>query len=178
MNIVTQFAAAETESGGLFGALGIDWQMLIFQIVAFLILVWLMKRFVYPILMKTVDGRQEQIEEGIKAANEAEKKAEDMQAEVTKLLKQARTEAGEVVTTAKEEASAMLEKADARAKERADRTIAEAHEQIEKDVIAARKALHNDTLDLVALATEKVVGKTISSKADEAVIAAAVKEAK
>src|ERR1044072_8087888 len=105
MNIVTQFATAESGSGGLFGALGIDWQMFVFQIVAFLILVWLMKRFVYPPLMKAVDKRQEQIEESVKVASQAEKKAEDLQAEMTKLLRQARTEASDVVATAKEEAT-------------------------------------------------------------------------
>lgn len=177
MNILTQLAAAESGSN-IFTALGIDLRMLIFQIVAFLVLVWVMGKYVYPILIKTIDARQNQIEEGVKAAADAEKKAEDMKAEVANLLKQARSEASDVVATAKEEAAALVEKAEARAKERADKTIQAAHEQIEKDIIAAKKALHNETLDLVALATEKVIGKTVSAKVDEGVISAAVKEAK
>lgn len=179
MSIVTQFAASTAgESGGIFEALGINWQMLVFQALAFLILVWLLSRYVYPPLMKAVDARQDKIEESAKAAVEAEKKADDTKAEMTKLLKQARGEASDIVTTAKEEAAAMIAAADAKAKARAERTVAEAHEQIEKDVIAARKALHNETLDLVAQATEKVIGKTVAPRVDEAIITAAVKEAK
>jgi F-type H+-transporting ATPase subunit b len=152
--------------------------MLVFQLVAFVVLVWLLGKFVYPPLIKAVDKRQADIEAGSKAAEAAEKKASDAKAEVTKLLKQARTEAADIVATAKDEATAALEKADAKSKARADRIVADAHDQIEKDVAAARKALHNETLELVTLATEKVVGKTVTSKVDEAVITAAVKEAK
>lgn len=179
MEILTQFAATEAhaEKQDIFGALGIDWQILIFQIVAFLLLVWLLGKFVYPWLMKSVDERQEAIEESVKAAKEAEEKAESAQDEIAKLLKEARKEAKDIVTTAKDEATAMVDASDQKAKARAEKIVADAHEQIEKDVIAARKALHNDTIELVAQATEKVIGKTVTDKVDDEVIAHAVKEA-
>lgn len=178
MDVLTQFATSEPVSGGVFGALGIDWKMLIFQIIAFVVLVWLLGKYVYPILIKTVDDRQAAIEAGTKAAHEAEKKADEAKTEVEKLLRQARHEATDIVTTAREEAVAAIEVAEAKAKTRADHISKEAHEQMQKDVVAARKALHNETLALVALATEKVIGKTLSGKMDDAVIANAVKEAK
>ena len=118
------------------------------------------------------------VEASAKAAQEAEAKADATKAEMTKLLKQARDEASDIVSTAKEAATAAIEAADAKAKTRADHVLADAHEQIEKDIIAAKKALHNETLSLVALATEKVIGKTVTAKVDEDVIAAAIKEAK
>lgn len=180
MSMLNYFAAAEAhaaEEKDIFSALGIDWQILIFQIIAFLLLVWLLGKFVYPWLMKSVDERQEKIEESVKAAQAAEEKAESAQDEIAKMLKEARKEAGEIVTTAKDEANAMIEASDKKAKQRAEKIVADAHEQIEKDVIAARKALHNDTIELVALATEKIIGKAVSDKVDDKVIAAAVKEA-
>lgn len=178
MELLTQFASAET--GGnkdIFSTLGIHWELLVLQIVAFLILVWALGKFVYPWLMKSVDERQAKIEESVKAAEEAEKKAESAQEEVAALLKEARKEAKEIVATAKDEATAMVEASDAKAKSRAEKIVADAHEQLEKDVIAARKALHNDTIDLVALATEKVVGSIADSKADKKIIESAVKGA-
>jgi F-type H+-transporting ATPase subunit b len=176
MNILTQFASTGT-GGDIFSTLGIDWKTLILQIVAFVILVWLLGKFVYPWLMKSVDERQAAIEESVKAAKEAEEKAESAQDEIAKMLKEARKEASDIVTTAKDEATAMVEASEKKAKSRAEKIVADAHEQIEKDVIAARKALHNDTIDLVAMATEKVVGKAVSDKVDDKVITAAVKEA-
>lgn len=170
--------AAGHEQPGFFEALGINWQLLILQTIAFLVLLWFLGKFVYPPLTRMLDKREADIEAGVKAAQAAEKKAGEAQSEVEKLLKKARTEASDIVATAKEEASATVEAADAKAKTRAERIVADAQEQIEKDVLAARKVLRDETLDLVATATEKVIGKTIDAKADRSVIANAVKEAK
>lgn len=162
--------------GDIFTSLGIDGKMLLFQAIAFLILVFVMGKWVFPILLKTVDQRQEAIEAGAKAAQEAEKKATEAQAEVAKLLKEARAEAKDIVATAKDEAVAQIADSEQKAKTRAEKIVKDAHEQLEKDVIAARKALHNDTIELVALATEKIVGKTVSESVDKKIIAEAVKE--
>lgn len=178
MNLLTQFASTEPASGDVFAALGIDVKMLIFQVIAFVILVWLLGKFVYPILMKTVDARQAEIEASSKAAADAEKQAAEAKQAVEKLMKQARREASDIVTTAKEEATAAIEAAEAKSKTRAERIVADAYAQIDKDIVAAKKALHNETLELVALATEKVVGKTVNAKVDDAVISAAVKGVK
>ncbi|HEY5695726.1 MAG TPA: F0F1 ATP synthase subunit B [Candidatus Saccharimonadales bacterium] len=176
---MAQFAAAETApSGDVFSALGIDWKMLVFQLVAFVVLVWLLGKFVYPSLMKAVDKRQADIEASSRAAETAREQADKTKDEVEKLLKQARRDASDILATAKEEANATVEAADAKAKARAEHIVAEAHEQLQKDIVAARKALHNETLELVALATEKVVGKTMSAAVDKDIVASAVKEAK
>jgi F-type H+-transporting ATPase subunit b len=177
MTIFTQFAETSAESNGILGALGIDWKMLIFQIIAFIILVWFCGKYIYPIFMKTIDARQDAIEAGTKAAVEAEKKAAEAKAEIAKLMKQARADASEIVVTAKEEATAALEAAETKSKNQAERIVAEAHAQLDKDIVAAKKMLHNETLELVALATENVVGKTVTAKVDSSVIASAVKEA-
>ena len=179
MTLLAQFAAAETApSGDLFTALGIDWKMLVFQLIAFVVLVWLLGKFVYPSLMKAVDKRQADIEASSKAAETAREQADKTKDEVEKLLKQARRDASDILATAKEEANSVVEAADAKAKARAEHIVTEAQEQLQKDIVAARKALHNETLELVALATEKVVGKTVSAKVDKDIVAAAVKEAK
>lgn len=177
MSVVTQFAESAGSSDVL-SAIGIDWKMLVFQVIGFVILVWLMSKYVYPPLIKTIDERQAKIEASNKAADKAEKKAAETKADVEKLLKQARVDATDILATAKEEANATVEAANAKAKVRAERIVADAQEQLQKDVVAARKALRNETLELVSLATEKVVGKAVTAEVDEKMIATAVEEAK
>lgn len=176
MDILTQFASTEKASSDVFGALGIDFSMLLFQAIAFLILVWLLGKYVYPTFIKVVDDRQAKIEASTAAATEAEKKAIEAKDAVEKLMKQARQEASEIVTTAKEEAAATLEAAETKSKTAAERIVADAYAQIDKDIIAAKKALHNETLELVALATEKVVGEAINDKLDNDLIKRTVKD--
>ena len=178
LQIVAEAAETAHEQPGFFEALGIDWKLLVLQTIAFLVLLWFLGKFVYPPLTRMLEKREADIEAGVKAAHEAEKKAEDAKAEMSKLLKEARREASDIVATAKEEATSVIEAADVKTKARAEQIIADAHDQIEKDVAAARKTLHNETLNLVADATEKVVGKTVDAKVDDKIIAAAVKEAR
>lgn len=181
METLRQFAATEAvaaESSDIFSALGINWMMLIFQIVAFIILVLLLGKFVYPRLMKAVDERQDKINAATKAASEAQAAAADAEERVEKLLKKARVEAADIVATAKLESATALTASEEKAKKRAEQIVADAQDEIRKDVIAAKTALYNETIELVALATEKVVGKTVSSKIDETLISDALKAVK
>ena len=175
---LTYFASTEATTGGPIAALGIDWTLLAFQVVAFCILIFVLGKWVYPVFINIIDKRQAMIEESTRAAVEAEKNAEKTQAEIDKLLHEARTEAREIVATAKEEATGMVADAEAKSKAQAEHIVANAHESIAKEVLAAKKALHNETIDLVAEATRKVVGKAVDAKVDTKVIKTAVEEGK
>lgn len=177
-----QFLAAveETEAAnaGLFQALGIDWKLLLLQGVAFLILVWFLSKFVYPYLIRAIDERQEKIEQGTKAAEAAQEKAEKAEADVNKMFKEARAQADSIVATAHKEATAMVEDAENKAKKRADHIVSEAKAQLDQDVAAARLALKSETAELVALATEQIVKEKVDVKRDAQLIESALKEAR
>lgn len=181
LNSVTYFASEAVHaeaSGGIFESLGINLQMLIFQMIAFIVLVVLLGKFVFPVLMKAVDDRQVKIEEAGKAAEAAEKKAEAAESKIEDVLKKARIEAADIVATAKNEATQMIEKAEASAKSRSERIVTEAHEEISKDVLAARKVLEKDTIRLVKQAASLSVLGLADSKLDDALIKKSVEEAK
>ena len=178
-NFLTQFASSEAvaEKTDLFSSIGVDWKLLILQTIAFLVLLWFLKKFVYPPLVAMLDKREAQIEESTRAAVEASKRASESHEKVDKLLAQARSEAREIVATAKSEAGAMLSDAEAKSKQQAENIVAQAQDSIAKEVLAAKKALHNETIELVAQATEKVVGKTVNANVDNSVIKAALGDA-
>jgi len=181
VNFINYFAETATTpeaSGGLFDALGIKPELLILQIVAFLILVFLLGKFVYPWLMKQVDERQVAIEAAAKAATEAQASAAESQERVTELLDQARAEAAGIVDTAKLEASQMLSASEERARSTAEKIAAEAQANVEKSIENAKRELHNETLELIALATEKIIHTKLDKKTDAALIASALKESK
>lgn len=171
-------AATAKPSGDLFSSLGINLEMLIFQSIAFIILVLLLGKFVFPVLMKAVDDRQAKIEEAGNAAEAAEKKAEVAQAKIEEALKKARTEASDIVSTAKSEATQMIEKAETNAKNRSERIVAEAREDLKKDVFAARKALEKDTISLVKQAASLAIAGIADSRLDDTLIKKSLEKAK
>lgn len=172
----TATEATAEESQGLFSALGIDWKLLIEQLVAFLILLFLLAKFVYPALMKAVDNRREQIEAGMKEAKEAEEKLAQAESKVADLLAEARKEADEMLARTQTEANAVVADAEDKAKTRAEQIVADARQQLDTDVRKAREALKKDTVELVALATEKVVGEKLDAQKDGKLITAALQE--
>lgn len=178
MTFYQTFAETTAAKGDIFTALGIDWRLLILQIVAFIILVWLLGKFVYPLLMRSVDQRQADIEAAAKAAKEAQANASETQEETARLLEEARKEAADIVATAKLEATELSNSTTEKARMAAEKIVADAHDQLQKDVEAAKRELHDQTLELVALTTEKVVRKKQTKKDDEALIAELLKEAK
>lgn len=180
MNIFTQFASSEAvaaEKSDLLSSIGIDWTLLILQTAAFLILLWFLKKFVYPSLLAMLDRREKMIEESVAAARDAEENAAAAEERTAKLMKDARKQADELLTSAKTEATTMVDAAEKKSRERAEQIVADAEAEIQKNVAAAKKSLRAETLGLVAEATEKVVGKTVNASVDKQVVAAAVKEA-
>lgn len=172
--------ANESAGGGnVLETLGIDWKLLIFQIIGFLILVWLLAKFVFPILIKAVDDRQKRIETGLKEAAEARRALEHAEAKADEVLAEARKDAEALLQRSQEEAANALLAAETRAKERSDQIVAESRATLAADVRKARETLKKDTLELVVAATEHVVGEKIDAKKDAELIARAIaKEAK
>ena len=176
MSVINYFAESSSASGNVFIALGIDWRLLILQIIAFLILVWLLAKFVYPWLLKQVDERQAAIEAAAKAAVKAQESAAETEEEVAKLLAKARTEAADILSNATLEATQLLSASEEKARLTAEKIAVEAQANIEKSVETAKRELHDETLDLIALATEKVIRKKLDKKADTDLIKVALKE--
>lgn len=177
--ILTQVAATSSgESTDILTGLGIDWTLLVLQGVAFLILVWVLGKFVYPVFLRIIDERQAKIDESVKAAEQAEKNAEKAEAAVEGALDKARKEAADIVAIAKAEAVQMVEKAETSAKTKAERIVAQAQEDIAKEVANARKSLEKDTLKLVKEAASLATAGVADNKLDAALIRKSVEGVK
>lgn len=169
-------AAGEAASPGLLQALGIDAKLLIEQALAFLILVAILGKFVYPALIKAIDARRDQIEAGQKEAKEAAEALTKAETKVNDMLVDARKEADEIIARSHKESSAMVADAEEKAKTRADQIVKDARAQLETDIAKARQALKKDTIELVAMATEKVVKEKLDEQKDANLIKSALGE--
>ena len=173
LTFLAEAAQAENPIAGL----GINGQLLISQLIAFSLLVFILAKFIFPVFMKAIMKREALIEESTRAAREADKNAQKAKEEMDTMFADARVDAEAIVKTAKDEASNIIKTAEGKAKLRADKILNEAHESVEAEVAAAKKSLHNDTVEMVAEATEKVVGKKVDPKTDRQLIERSLKEA-
>lgn len=80
--------------------MSIDWITVIAQIANFLVLVWLLKRFLYRPILDGIDAREAGITKRMAAAGELQKKAEAAQAEYQQQKKQLLTHQDDMVAKA------------------------------------------------------------------------------
>lgn len=102
--------------------MSIDWITVIAQIVNFLVLIWLLKRFLYRPILNGIDAREAEIADRMLAATHAEEKAEAAEARYL----------GEIATLHANEA-AMTDSARQKAEAARDVLLADAHEMFEKE---------------------------------------------
>jgi F-type H+-transporting ATPase subunit b len=169
-------AEAAPASGGL-SALGLNWQSFLFQLITFVIVLVLLRKFVYKKLIQTLEDRRQPVEDSITQAAETAKKLQDAEKTVSGMLAEARKQADEVVSATHKEATQMLADAEQKATRRAEHIIEEAKAQMDIELEKARKALKQDTAVLVAKATESIIGEKLDAVRDERLIGAALKGA-
>lgn len=176
--ILTQFAnSGASEKADLLGSLGIDWTLLSLQTVAFLILLFVLRKFVYPPIMEMLIKREKDLRAADLAAKSAKENADKAEEMTAEMMRKARAEANKIVTSAREEAAEAIEDATKKAAVKSEALIKEAHDKIAQEVANAKKELHNSTLELVAEATGKVLGEKLDTKKDAKLISTALKEA-
>lgn len=163
------FASEQPEAQGL-AALGLNWQMILFQAITFLLIVLFLKKFVVNKILAIIDERQKEINSGLDAAQETKDELAKAQQTIDKMLDKARKDAELIVSGAKSESSDIVKDAEAKASRRADAIVAEAESKLNSDVTKVRQQLKEEAAKLVRDVSVAVLGKKIDSADDDKLI--------
>lgn len=178
VGMTTLHTLAAAENGGGISALGLNWQSFLFQLITFVIVLVILRVFVFGKLVSTLDARQKAVEDSIQNARETEDTLKNAEKTVAGMLAQARQEADDIVSASHKEAAQMLEAAEAKAAKQAQHIVTEAKAQMDVELSKARESLKAETISLVAQATEQIIGEKLDAKKDAALITAALSKAK
>ena len=143
---------------------------LIGQTIAMIVFVWFCMKFIWPPILNAIEERQEQIAEGLAAAEKGQDK-----------LLQAQAEADEIVTDARKQATSILDQAHARANEivaegksdgvkERERQLTAAKAEIEQEVNKAREELRGQVSAIAIASAEKILRREIDDKAHEDIL--------
>lgn len=168
------FAAEEAQSSGI-GALGISPGAFVIQLVSFVIVFALLKKFAFKPIVKMLEERRKVIDEGVKAGTTLAKEREKLEAEVAKVMTEARHDADKVIATAHKEAREVIREAEKTAAHKAETMIADAEARIAEETKASRRKLEKDIVGLVSEATEAIVEEKVDAQKDAALIDKALK---
>lgn len=146
--------------------LGIDWKLLIAQIVNFAILFFLLKKFLFRPILGLLEKRREKIEKSLKDVERIEKELATIREKREEILKTANQKAEEILREAKEIVESQKINILADTKKQTEKMLEEARASIEKEKDRLVDEAREDLAELVLLATEKVLREKLDEEKD------------
>ena len=155
---LTQFA--DSSSG--IGALGIDGKALVIQLVTFVLVFLVLKRFAFKPIVKIMEHRRETIEKGVELGQQMQKEKDELEAEVAETLHKAVPMPIKSSPTPQRQPRAIRRR---RCPQQSRRLVAQADDRIKQDEARARASLLKDLL-VWSEATEAIIDEKVDDKKD------------
>jgi F-type H+-transporting ATPase subunit b len=142
-------------------AVGIDIN-LFWQIVNFIILVFVFKKFFHKPLNEFLEARREKIAGELTDAKKDRETAEKLKEEAGKLLKEAKIEANKIISIAEKKAEERREHILKETNATREKMIATAEAEIAKMKSQARKELQDEVTKLAATLAERMISEKMN----------------
>ena len=149
---------------------GIDWRLLLAQIVNFAILLFILKIILYKPILKMLDDRRERIAQAEKNAEDIEKRLEKIEKEREKTIEKTSQEATKLLEDATKNSSEIIAEAHEKAATDSETMIEKAKEQISSDREKMREEIRAELADLVATAMTSIYEKKLTKADQEEII--------
>lgn len=143
---------------------------LIAEVIAFIAMVLILARYVYPRITRVATEREGKIEAGLRAAQEAEQRLQQVQEEVRKTLDEAKAQARDVLARSHSDAAVEAQEVLQRARDDAEAQIERARVDIGAERDRAIQELRGEVSTLVVEATAKLVGETLDTQKHQKLI--------
>ncbi len=150
--------------------LGINLGYLISQIVNFVVLLIILRMFLYKPIVGMLDRRREKIKTDLQEAEQARSQAETAKQEYEKQLEEAREERRSILAQATEQAEKMREEILAKARAEAQELVTKTQDEMEYQRRQALLGAQDQMVDLAIAAAAKVVGESLDEQAHRRLI--------
>ncbi|MDO8663543.1 MAG: F0F1 ATP synthase subunit B [Candidatus Wildermuthbacteria bacterium] len=152
------------------GALGIDWKILIGQLINFAILFFLLKKFAYKPFLDVLEKRRVKIEEGINNSKEAEMSLGKIRGERKDILEKGEKEARDMIIKAEATAALRAGEILALAEEEKKKMAELSKREIEKELAEQKNNREKEIIETTLLLAEKFLKEKINPAKDEELI--------
>jgi F-type H+-transporting ATPase subunit b len=152
-------------------ALGINLGYLISQIVNFALLAVLLYFVAYKPILRMLDQRSERIKQGLEDAEQASRRAAEMEQEFEQRLAEARKEGQEIIAQATQMSEKARQDILETAREEARAQVEKAKEEISRERELAMSELRQQVADLSLSISEKVIGEALDQQRQRELIA-------
>ena len=148
--------------------------LMIWTIVAFLITLFVLKRYAFGPIQKMLDDRREHIRRSIEEADNARDEARKLLEEHRALIGQARSDAEGIIAEARKTRESMEQRMREETEAERQRRLEETRREIAAETQRALEQIRSEVADLTLEATSIVVGKKLDADRDRELISEAI----
>ena len=138
-----------------------DFGLFFWMTVVFLVVLFILWKYGFPVIVKMVDERKAFIDESLKKAHEANERLANIQKEGESILQEAREKQAQILKEAAETRDAIVEKAQDKARSEGARLLEEAKAAIEQEKKAAIADIRAQVATLSVEIAEKVLKQNL-----------------
>jgi F-type H+-transporting ATPase subunit b len=150
--------------------------LMIWTVVCFLITLWVLKRYAFGPIQRTIDERRERIRQALDEADKAREEARGLLEEHRKLVGRAKSDAEEILAEARKVAESNERRMREETEAERQRRLEETRRQIEAETRRALEQIRAEVVDLSMLAASKVTRKALDEEDHRRLIEEAVGE--
>jgi F-type H+-transporting ATPase subunit b len=147
----------------MFEALGVLLGNLIWQLLAFILLIYLLRRFAYGPIVKILDDRRSRIRDSMEQAEQIKRDNQEAAKRAEQIIREAQGQVRDLLSAANQQSQRTIAAAQAEAREQREKLLADAHAQIQADTTRAKEELQSEVARLAIMAASKVVGKSLDT---------------
>ncbi len=141
-----------------------DTGLLFWMLISFSITLWILGKYAWKPIMKSLKDRSAKIQNSIDAAEKAREEIESLKEDNKKIMAEARAERDKLLKEAKEIKDKMIRAAEQEAKDKASKVIEDARVQIDREKNKALSELKASVADLTIDIAEKILRKELKDK--------------
>lgn len=140
-------------------ALGVDWKILIAQILNFFLLLFILKKILYKPMISFLENREKKIKKGLENAEKYEKNLVALDIEKERIFRQARKDAQKFINEAAKEGETIKDQIIDDANKKAQKILEKTQLQIEDQKKQMVDEVKEDLVDLITMSLETVSKK-------------------
>jgi len=148
----------------------IDIKLILAQMVNFTIVLLVLYKFAYKPILKILNDRTEKIDKGLKDAENAARKMEEMTAKEKEILGEAKKEAQKIITEAEKVGTKNKEEIIIESNKQAEKILVDAEKKIESEKTKMFTEVKAEVADLIVAATGKIINEKLDTRKDKELI--------
>jgi F-type H+-transporting ATPase subunit b len=150
--------------------LGLNLPTLIAQLINFLILLFLLRLFLWKPITGMLDERQRRIKESLEAAERMKEETQASERAIQEQIEAARQEGQQIIANSQQIANRVQEEGRVQAQAEAESMLARARSEIQLERDNAIAELRKEFADITVQAAEKVIGQSLDKSSHQKLI--------